>query len=341
MMKNPSLKDWQKQTKDSWLNQVIKDNPKIDPSAYLRNIDEGIMAKSFAFVTDIKQEGLIRKETGIDYSCKVGIGLRQNEFHSLKMALDLALENGVEYIHFILPETFTSNAFEQLIENVFLDMLVTRWTIPSDAINMDCIGLIKNRFPQAPSFFTKPTQLSGLNHTLVLRLPAFNLKSWIAQIIKLLRHFQNNQVNSSALIVETQLNHDFFLNISSLRAIKLVLNKIWKEFDLKNDIYFEANIDENILTMDVHSNVYKMASAALAASISGVDFLVLPPSDVKREKSELDWIKTSLHTQHIIKQESRISELTDPTAGSYFIEDLTEQIAENLWLNMQENLRND
>ena len=143
------------------------------------------------------------------------------------------------------------------------------------------------------------------------------------------------------IIFEIYLDNDFLLNICSVRALKSVLNKIWSIYDLKSETYYEANIDPSILSRDVHSNIYKLAAVALSASISGIDFLVLPPGDLKTGNPDLKWLTTSLHTQHILKQEAHLATLTDPAAGAYFIEDLTEQIAGKLWLALQKKLRND
>lgn len=337
---------WEPQSKNSWLEQVIKDNPILEKSEHFRVIEEGILANYFAFPTDVKTEGHVLKNTDANAFWKIGISLKNKDLQKLKISLDIALENGVEYIHVMLPESITKDQFSQLIENVYLELITSRWSAPSNAILLSCNELIEQKFGKVNAFFDV-NNLS--NHAIqpvaqqaeVFSFHAFQVSTWAKILMDMLNYLAVHEKFQHKIIFQIYLTNDFLLNICAVRALKLVLNKIWHVFELKPETYFEATIDDKALSMDIHSNIYKIAVISLSAAIAGVDFLVLPPADIHTNASDMQWIKTSLHTQHILKQESRLSTLLDPLAGAYFVEELTEQIAGQLWMNLQEILRND
>lgn len=345
-MKISEFKLWERQSKDSWLEQVKKDNPNIRNSEYFRIIDEDILAKSFAFPTDIKIEGHIFNNSVKEEFWKIGTRIQYEDTGTLKSALNMALENGTEYVHFILPKNLTSENFKLLIENVYLDMLITRWNFPTDEIMIECNEIIGQKFSNAKAYYTSDLTLNNLkldidNQTLHYTFRPYQTSTWVLALANMLQNLSSRSQKSKQIIFEVFLTNDFLLNICSIRALKLILKKIWNVFEMKIEILMEANIDNSALSQDVHSNVYKLAAMALSASLSGVDFLILPPADINTGETELQWLKSSLHAQHILKQESHLSKLIDPLAGAYFIEDLTEQVAEKVWLELQKNLRND
>ncbi len=341
-MEIKDTKIWNRQTKVSWLDQVKKDNPNFGDSEYFRNIEEGILAKSFAFPTDVKQEGHINKNNSENNDWKIGIKLQNENILNLKTKLNLVLENGIEYIHIVLPKNLSIDSFIQLFENIYLDMLVTRWSFPSEEIMLNCNELISQNFSNAHTLIqcsnTSKHNTFLLNQISNYAFPPFNSETWTNTLAQMLIDLSNNSKNPNNIVFEIYFTNDFLLNICSIRALKLVINKLWNIFDLQVKPYFEVNIDESALNQDVHSNIFKLAAMATSASISNVDFLVLPPCDNKSTKTDVQWLKTSIHTQHILKQESHLSKLWDPTAGAYFIEDLTEQIAAKLWIELQEKI---
>jgi hypothetical protein len=335
-------KFWEKQTKDSWLEQVKKDNPEIPDSKFFRVIEENVLAKAFAFPTDIQHEGRILKSNNNIGSWKIGAKLQNENIQELISDLRLVLEHGVEYIHFLLPENINTDSFNQLIDDVYLDMLTTRWTFPTEEIMNHCREIIFHKFPNAQIFLHIGNSLNNNSHSgpvaLCYQFPVFQSKDWVDVLMKMLNDLSIAKPVTTNLIFELQLNNDFLLNICSIRALKLVLRKIWNLFQLRQNYYFEINIDDQALGSDTHFNVIKLSAMALSASISGIDFLNLPPGDIKSDTGDKQWIKTSLHAMHILKQESHLSNLPDPLAGAYFIEDLTEQLAEKIWLKLQQEI---
>lgn len=341
-MELKDYKTWGRQTKDSWLEQVKKDNPGIPDSKYFRIIEEDILAKAFAFPTDLHNEGRVLKSDGNAHGWKIGAKLHHDNLDDLITGLRTALDHGVEYIHFMPPENINENSFNQLIEQVYLDMLTTRWTFPTEDSMNRCSEIIFHKFPNAQTFLHLGNSTNNNAHpvytVLCYQFPVFQSKSWVDVLIKMLKDLSITKPVTTNLIFELRINNDFLLNICSIRALKLVLNKIWNLYQLKQDYFLEVNIDRKALSADTHTNIIKLSAMGLSASISEIDFLILPPGDLKSDTPDIQWMKTSLHAMHILKQEAHLTQLSDPLAGAYFIEDLTEQLAKKIWLKLQQEI---
>ncbi len=341
-MELKDYKTWERQSKDSWLEQLKKDNPGIPDSKYFRIIEEDILAKAFAFPTDLHSEGRILKSNGNAHGWKIGAKLQHDNLQDLITGLRTALDNGVEYIHFMPPENINTDSFNQLIEDVYLDMLITRWSFPSEDCQNTYGKIIYQKYPDAQAYLIPNNSDNGntpiSKSASSFQFPVFQSDDWVQVLLKMLKELSTVQAHASNLFIEILINNDFLLNICSIRALKLVLNKIWNLYQLKQNYFLEVNIDRKALSADTHSNIIKLSAMALSASISEIDFLILPPGDLKSDTPDIQWIKTSLHAMHILKQEAQLSKLSDPLAGAYFIEDLTEQLAKKIWLKLQQEI---
>ena len=145
-----------------------------------------------------------------------------------------------------------------------------------------------------------------------------------------------NRANSQTqLMVALPLSNAFLVNIASLRALKAVLQKLSTDLNWDLSFKMEASIDSTILGDDPHQNVIQISTISLSAVLAGIDFLCIETPDLKHPHHDPKWLRTAVHIGHIMKQESFLSGLTDPMSGSYYIEQLTEQIAKNIWEGLQ------
>jgi hypothetical protein len=331
---------WTKQTKESWLNSVMKRNKDLSQEILELKIEPEIIAKSFAFPTDITNEGVSLKPGDGRSPWKAGIDLSAYKGVLLKSALDLALQNGIEYIHIPLDDRTDTNFLADLLNGVYLNMIDSKWHVPNQEV-LDLTTLYFNQnFNAAKFYLVNDDSTTNFNQTsfrsYFYKLGPYNSKTWSSTLAKMIRELQPDESGLSNILIEVNLSNDLLLNISSIRALKLVLQKIWSVYNIHSHIMIEARPDQNVLTTDIHSNIYKMTSIALSASISSVDYICLYPADEGKSAQSLDWLKTSIHSLHILKQESNLSEIYDPLAGSYYVEDLTEQICQNLWNHLKE-----
>ncbi|MDA3883389.1 MAG: methylmalonyl-CoA mutase family protein [Bacteroidales bacterium] len=82
---------------------------------------------------------------------------------------------------------------------------------------------------------------------------------------------------------------------------------------------------------DPYVNMLRTQTEAMSATIAGVDSLtVLPFNAVFDEPSEFSE-RIARNQQNIIREECHFHEVVDPSAGSYYIEELTDKIIEKSW----------
>ena len=79
---------------------------------------------------------------------------------------------------------------------------------------------------------------------------------------------------------------------------------------------------------DMHTNQIRAAARALAAVSGGTDLLYVDPSDGFPGSAFTR--RLSRNVQHLLAEEHRLQDHPDPAAGSYYLETLTDHLAEQL-----------
>lgn len=119
------------------------------------------------------------------------------------------------------------------------------------------------------------------------------------------------------------LDNDFFMSLSKLRAARLVLRNISSETSL----FIHARAPEWIeKKYQPHENMLSGTTTALSAILGGCDALTVEPSANDHALTS----RIARNISNILREESHLSKVADPVAGSYFIETLTRQIADGV-----------
>jgi methylmalonyl-CoA mutase len=129
---------------------------------------------------------------------------------------------------------------------------------------------------------------------------------------------------------------EYFLQIAKLRAARLLWSVISggyiaeKKRDVKMDIHCVTG-RWNKTQNDLHVNLLRTQTEAMSAILGGTDSLTVEPYDiVSLDPSEFSE-RIARNQQIILKEESYFDKVADPAAGSYYIEKLTNLLAENAW----------
>jgi len=87
--------------------------------------------------------------------------------------------------------------------------------------------------------------------------------------------------------------------------------------------------------LDPHTNLLRSTAAAYAAVLGGCDSLTVSSFDeVFREPDDFSK-RIARNTQAILREECRADAVADPAGGSWFVENLTKEIAEAAWADLQ------
>jgi methylmalonyl-CoA mutase len=87
----------------------------------------------------------------------------------------------------------------------------------------------------------------------------------------------------------------------------------------------------NMTVFDAHVNLLRTQTEAMSAVLAGVDSLTVLPFDVAFKDSDDFSERIARNQQLLLKEESHFDKIVDPAAGSYYLENLTEAIANQAW----------
>ena len=124
----------------------------------------------------------------------------------------------------------------------------------------------------------------------------------------------------------------YFLEIAKLRALHLLWANVLKAYDVsvetvKIDVAFAPQTqDEN-----PNTNLIKATTMAMAAHLGGAARLTVLPS-----RNNSFGRRIARNVQHLLQMESHFGKVNDPSAGSYYIENLTRKMVVKIW---EEQLR--
>ena len=140
------------------------------------------------------------------------------------------------------------------------------------------------------------------------------------------------------------VGNNYFMEIAKLRAGRLLWSKIVEAYGpeckcaAKMVVHSETN-RYNLTIYDPYVNMLRTQTEAMSAAIGGAHSLtVLPFNAVYEETTEFSE-RIARNQQILLKEESHFDKIADPSSGSYYIETLTESIADQAWklfLDIQE-----
>ncbi|HRI60409.1 MAG TPA: methylmalonyl-CoA mutase family protein [Saprospiraceae bacterium] len=133
----------------------------------------------------------------------------------------------------------------------------------------------------------------------------------------------------------------YFLEIAKIRAFKLLWLNVLKGWGAPLRLpVMTVQFQTEAYTDDLYTNMIRATTMAMSAVLGGADRLTVLPYDAGREEqasySPAFGRHIARNVQHLLKMESFFSETPDPAAGSYYIEQLTQQLAKRAWAAFQQ-----
>ncbi|MGB0863136.1 MAG: methylmalonyl-CoA mutase family protein [Saprospiraceae bacterium] len=128
------------------------------------------------------------------------------------------------------------------------------------------------------------------------------------------------------------VDDNYFGSIAKIRALKILWSQVLIAWGIVETLH--CNVSTHIITEtnDENYNKIKATTQAMSAVIGGADRLYIYPSDANQTENGTSFSRRiSLNVHHLMEQESYLDRVIDPSAGSYFIEELTNRIAEKAW----------
>lgn len=134
---------------------------------------------------------------------------------------------------------------------------------------------------------------------------------------------------------------NFYLEVAKMRAARLLWCRIMKEFDPKNpkSLMLRTHCQTSgwsLTEQDPYNNVVRTTIEAMAAVFGGTQSLHTNALDEAIALPTEFSARIARNTQLIIQEETHITSVIDPWAGSYMMEKLTQDMADAAWAIIEE-----
>lgn len=132
------------------------------------------------------------------------------------------------------------------------------------------------------------------------------------------------------------ISSNYFMEIAKFRAARMLWAQIVSAYkpncECAAKMATHAKTSEfNMTIYDAHVNLLRSQTEAMSAALAGVDSMTVTPFDITYKQPDNFSERIARNQQLLLREESHFNKITDPSAGSYYIENLTISIAEQAW----------
>jgi methylmalonyl-CoA mutase len=130
------------------------------------------------------------------------------------------------------------------------------------------------------------------------------------------------------------VGNDFFVELAKLKALRFLWQQVEGVYKIKNHkpLFIQAGSTPWVnKAYQPHSNLIKETYSAMSAILGGCDALTIEPEDF----TNATMVRMARNASSVLREESFLSQVADPLAGSYFVDSLTQKMAEKAWERFQ------
>lgn len=133
---------------------------------------------------------------------------------------------------------------------------------------------------------------------------------------------------------------NFFMEVAKLRAARMLWSQVVSAYGMDAAEYpaklHVKSASWNKTRLDPYVNMLRTTTEGIAASVGGIESLELLPFDASYQQPDAFSERIARNQQVILQNEAHLTEVVDPAAGSYYVEWLTDQLAQRAWASFQE-----
>ncbi len=141
---------------------------------------------------------------------------------------------------------------------------------------------------------------------------------------------------ASRLQLSVGVGSTYFMEIAKIRAARLLWSKIIEQYKPECDCAYKLFINAttsrwNQSVYDPYVNMLRSTTEAMSSAVAGADSISVLPFDNAYKEADDFGYRIARNQQLLLKEESYLDKIVDPAAGSYYIENLTNEIARGAW----------
>ena len=165
-----------------------------------------------------------------------------------------------------------------------------------------------------------------------------NMVQELAYTLAHINEYFNRIKNSNQPItIEVSVGTNYFFEIAKLRALRLLFNTLATEYNHSFDCHIIATPTKRNKTLyDYNVNMLRTTTECMSAVLGGANSISNMPYDALYHKDNEFGDRIARNQLLILKHESYFDKVSNPADGAYYIEALTEQLAEKALLLFKE-----
>ncbi|MFD2550484.1 methylmalonyl-CoA mutase subunit beta [Bizionia sediminis] len=271
-----------------------------------------------------------------------------------------AIKNGAESIKFIIPDPEialskllkninleeTSLFFElQSLSESFTESIKTLNKPKTVLLQHDIIGNLArsgNWFSSMDADYNTFTKLVKTSESLSVDVGLYQNAgaNMVQQLAYALAHvneyfnYLDTQLSSKQkqglqVVFQIAVGSNYFFEIAKIRALRLLFKSVADAYGYNNTCQIFATPSKRNKTLyDYNTNMLRTTTECMSAVLGGANTVCNMPYDAIYHKNNEFGDRIARNQLLILKHESYFSEVKNPAEGSYYIESLTEQLAE-------------
>jgi methylmalonyl-CoA mutase len=211
---------------------------------------------------------------------------------------------------------------------------------PSMKIIADIIEYTANEMPKFNSISISGYHMQEAGANLVQEL-AFTLADGREYVRTAIKAGMDVDRFAPRLSFFFAIGMNFFMEAAKLRAARFLWTRVMEEFNPKSDkskmlrTHCQTS-GVSLQEQDPYNNVIRTAYEAMSAALGGTQSLHTNALDEAIALPTEFSARIARNTQLILQEETGITHVVDPLAGSYYVESLTKELADKAWALMEE-----
>ena len=140
-----------------------------------------------------------------------------------------------------------------------------------------------------------------------------------------------NRINSinQPITIEVSVGTNYFFEIAKLRALRLLFKTLAVEYNYTSDCHIIVTPTKRNKTLyDYNVNMLRTTTECMSAILGGANAISNLAYDAIYHKDNEFGDRISRNQLLVLKEESYFDKVNNPSDGAYYIESLTEQLAE-------------
>jgi len=158
----------------------------------------------------------------------------------------------------------------------------------------------------------------------------------LAQMSEYFAH--HDDLKASKIQVSLGISTNYFFEIAKFRAMRILWSQIseaYKKEETSLDLRAETGL-RTLTVFDPNVNMLRTTSQCMSAALGGANTVNVSNFNAAYKQDDDFAQRMGRNISLILKEESYFNKVSDPSAGSYYIEQITNELSQNAWVLFQE-----